>query len=116
MRQQTPGTSTAQHVKDPIENLAHVDTSGAASWLGWGNQWFKNGPFGIREITGIRFHGKKSSSLSTSFVSICFYCTTFPHPAYPSSNGSPRLFDGGYRFLHSALYLGMDVSKNITQS
>jgi hypothetical protein len=81
MRQQTPGPAAAQHVKDPIENLAHIDTPGAASCFGWGDQWFKNGPLGIREITGIRFHGGRSSSLSTSFVSICFYFTIFPRLA-----------------------------------
>ena len=59
MWQQTPGPATAQHVKNPVENLTHIHTSGAASWLGWGNQRFKNGPLGIREITGIRFHGEK---------------------------------------------------------
>src|SRR5579864_8965830 len=56
MREQTPGAATAQHIQDPIEDLAHLHTSGSPSWLGWGDQRFQDGPLGIRKITGIGFH------------------------------------------------------------
>src|SRR5260370_23934551 len=90
--QQTPGASAAQHRKDPIENLPHIHTSGSTSWRGLGNQRFKDGPFGIRKITGIGFHRGSSSSLATSFSCICFYCTTFLQAASSSPTGSPGLF------------------------
>src|SRR5258707_13315995 len=77
MRQQTPGPATAQHIKNSVEDLPHIHTSGPPSRLGWRGQRFKNGPFGVREITGIEFHRGSSSSLSTSFVFNRFYCTTF---------------------------------------
>src|SRR5712692_3724928 len=56
MGQQPPRAATAQDIKDPIENLTHIHASGAASWLGWRDQGLQDGPFGIREVTGIRFH------------------------------------------------------------
>src|SRR5260221_5003624 len=92
MGQQTPSTSAAEHIKDPIEDLSHIHTSGPTSWLGRRNQRFKDGPFGIRKIAGIGFHRGSSSSLSTSFLFICFYCTTFLQAASSSPTGSPGLF------------------------
>jgi hypothetical protein len=56
MGQQTPGPSTAQHIKKSIENLPHIDTSRPASWFGRGNQRLEDGPLGIREIAGIGCH------------------------------------------------------------
>src|SRR5258708_12638659 len=92
MRQQTPSASAAEHIKDPIENLPHIHTSGPTSWLSRGNQRFKDGPFGIRKITGIGFHGGNSSSLATSFSCIYFYSTTFLQTASSSPTPSPTLF------------------------
>src|SRR5260221_9180048 len=91
MGQQTPGSSTAQHIKDSIEDLPHIDASRSASWFGCWNQRLKNRPFGIRKITGIGFHRGRSSSLATSFLFMCFYCTTFPQAASSSPPGSPGL-------------------------
>src|SRR5260370_28046462 len=70
--------ATAQHIKNSVEDLPHIPTSGPPSRLGWRDQRFKNGPFGITEITGIEFHPGICSSLSTSFVFNLLYCTTFP--------------------------------------
>src|SRR5256885_16318873 len=56
MGQQAPGAAATQQIKDPIEDLAHIYTSGPTSCFGWGNQRFKDGPFGIRKIACIRFH------------------------------------------------------------
>src|SRR5260370_15230716 len=89
--QQTPSASAAQHIKDPIEDLPHIHTSGSTSWLGRGNQRLKNRPFGIRKITGIGFHRGRSSSLATSFLFMCFYCTTFPQVGSFSQTASPGL-------------------------
>src|SRR5215471_15592037 len=36
VREQTPSPSSAQDIKDPIENLAHIHAPGTASWFGWG--------------------------------------------------------------------------------
>jgi hypothetical protein len=51
-----PGPSTTQHIKDPIEDLPHLYASGSPSWFGRGNEWFEDGPFGIRKVTRIGFH------------------------------------------------------------
>jgi hypothetical protein len=91
MWQQAPSASTAQYIKDAIEDLPHIDASGSASWFGCWNQRLKNRPFGIRKITGIGFHRGSSSSLATSFSFICFYCTTFPQVGSSSQTGSPGL-------------------------
>src|SRR5713101_9658041 len=56
MGQQTPSTSAAEQIKDPIENLPHIHASGTPAWLGRRNQRFQDGPFGIRKIACIRFH------------------------------------------------------------
>src|SRR6266566_725455 len=37
MGQQAPGPSTAQHIKDPIENLSHIHASRPPSCFSWGN-------------------------------------------------------------------------------
>jgi len=103
--QQTPSASAAQHIKDPIEDLPHIHTSGPTSWRGLGNQRFKDSPFGIRKITGIGFHGGSSSSLSTTFSFICFYCTTFLQAASSSPTGSPGLLVQPLRF-HSSTNSG----------
>src|SRR5216684_4668134 len=92
MGQQAPGASAAQDIKDPIEDLPHIHTSGPTSWLGWGNQGLKDGPFGIRKIACIGFHGGNSSSLSASSSFICFYCITFFLVGSSSPTGSPGLF------------------------
>src|SRR5258708_17531129 len=89
MRQQTQAPATAQHIKNSVEDLPHIHTSGPPSRLGWRDQRFKNGPFGVREITGIEFHRGSSSSLSTSFVFNRFYCTTFPLLILPKPLSRP---------------------------
>src|SRR5260370_3756002 len=74
MREPPPGPATAQHIKNSVEDLPHIHTSGPPSRQSFRDQRFKNGPFGVREITGIAFHRGNSSSLSTSFVFNRFYC------------------------------------------
>src|SRR5712692_9647898 len=91
MRKQTPSASATKHIKDPIEDLPDIDASGPTSWLSRWNQRLKDGPFGIRKIACIGFHGDSSSSLSTSFSFICFYFITFPQVGSSSPTGSPGL-------------------------
>src|SRR5260370_3313056 len=81
--------ATAQHRKNAVEDLPHIHTSGPPSRQSFRYERVKNGPFGVREITGIEFHRGSSSSLSTSFVFNRFYCTTFPLLILPKPLSRP---------------------------
>src|SRR6266516_1756143 len=79
MRKPPPSASAAQHVKDPVEDLPYIHTSGPTSWLGRRNQRLKDGPFGIRKITGRGFHwGEFLLTFRLFFIHLLLLYHIFP--------------------------------------
>ena len=84
-RQHAPSATTAQHIKDPIENRSHLDLSWSSIWLLRRNQRLQNGPFFIGEIRGIHFHQLPSLSglaYALLFTFTSFYLITWVSPSF----------------------------------
>ena len=54
MRQQLPGTTTADYVEDSIQDFTPRVLGGTAAWFGGGHQRLQMVPFGIGEVTVVR--------------------------------------------------------------
>jgi hypothetical protein len=50
MRHQTPGTASAQHILDAIEDLAHRVRAGAPAGLVWRQQGFQDLPLLVGQV------------------------------------------------------------------
>jgi hypothetical protein len=55
MGQQAPGTATAEHVEDGIENLAHRVDPRPAPRLGWRHVRLETAPLGVSDVGQIMF-------------------------------------------------------------
>jgi hypothetical protein len=59
--QQSPGTARSHQIKQAVKNAPPLDRS-SASAFGFGQQWFKNSPLGVGQISWIRFVSHPSCS------------------------------------------------------
>src|ERR1700726_3260294 len=67
MRQQVPGTTTADYVEVSIQDFTPCVLGGTAAWFGGGHQRFQMVPFGIGEVSIIGISGFHTASLHHTF-------------------------------------------------
>jgi hypothetical protein len=66
MRKLIPLTAGFEHIEKPIQHFARSDRARSASGFGRWDQRFQNRPFGIGEVTRIRFSVHPSSLVTHS--------------------------------------------------
>ena len=61
MRQHPPGTARPAQVENRVENLPHIDRTGAAAGFGFGDLGFDAFPLRIGQVAGIKGGGHGSN-------------------------------------------------------
>ena len=67
MRQQFPGTATANYIKDSIQDFTPCVLDGTTAWFGCGHQRLQMVPFGVGKVGIVAIAGFHPASLRETF-------------------------------------------------